>query len=357
MFSLTQEYAQRKGYAKEPYDACLDDFERGTTAEFYAQIFAALTPAINRILDGGIMARQTETWKNTPKVPILASTNHAQITEALMCFVLGDDSSAFRLDLTEHPYCAPFHSNDIRIATRRDCFGTTDSALIALHESGHALFEKQISPHLYYSPLARLENLGLHESQSRLWENHIGRSHAFAEYFSTLLEKECQVSASPESLYAEANRVARGCIRVTSDELTYHLHIALRFELERSLINGQLATQDLPEAWNTRMQELIGITPQNADEGYVQDVHWAHGMVGYFPAYTLGNVYAAELYKAYTNTHPNLELAPDALRAWLEKNIHTFGSAHMPLEVVTHAIGYAPTADALLEYLENKFSK
>src|SRR5215469_17022586 len=231
---------------------------------------------------------------------------------ASIAAAIGFDFSAGRLDTSAHPFATHIGPGDCRLTLRYDPQDVTGALYGILHEGGHGLYDQGLDPAEFGTPLGEAASHGLHEAQARLWENRVGRSHAFWRYALPVLRDVCSTAfagLSTDDAYFAANAVAPSTIRVRADELTYHLHVLVRFELERQLISGALATRDVPEAWNALYARYLGIVPQNDTEGCLQDIHWAAGSIGYFPVYTLGDVYSAQLYVAAERALGDLDQA------------------------------------------------
>jgi carboxypeptidase Taq len=266
-----------------------------------------------------------------------------------------------RLDRSTHPFSVLVGANDVRLTIRVDESDLTTAVLAALHEGGHGLYDQGFDPYDRDTLLAEAPSMGLQESQSRLWENHIGRSRALWDYVFPSLERlfpDAVKGLDAETFYRSVNLVRPGLIRVAADEISYHLHIELRYELEVALISGSLGISDLPEVWNERSASLIGATPTSDREGVLQDVHWSLGMFGYFPTYTLGSLYAAQLAEAYAREHP-LE---DEIRGgkfggslvWLRTNIHRVGQRFSAEGIMEKATGKGLDTGAFFRHLEAK---
>jgi carboxypeptidase Taq len=276
---------------------------------------------------------------------------------------VGYDFDRGYLGTAVHPFATSFSRDDARITSRWYPDFISPSLFGSLHESGHALYEQGTHPDLARTPLARGTSSGIHESQSRLIENIVGRSHGF---WRTHLPKLQELfpqqlgGASVEQFYKAVNKVQPSFIRVEADELTYNLHIILRFELEQALLEGDLAVADLPTAWNDKMQALLGVTPPTNREGVLQDVHWTRPSFGYFPTYALGNLYAAQFYRAAREQAPVIEAEmeagkTDALLSWLRDNIHQHGRKFKPDEIVQRATGHPLSHEPFIAYATDKF--
>ncbi len=346
---------------KDLYDPLLEEYEPGMTAKRLEELFAGLqgplAELIRKVRESGRRVDLSPFQGDLDPADQLAFTR--KVLEAM-----GFDFRSGRIDRATHPFCSGHGPGDVRITWRFDP-GDLRPALFGLvHEAGHGLYEQGLDPALDRTPAGPAASLGVHESQSRLWENLVARSLPFWEGFAPLLEEVLpgrKGPADPEALFGAAGEVKPSLIRVEADEVTYNLHILLRFRLERELLSEKLALPDLPAAWNDLSLELIGVEPQKDAQGVLQDIHWAMGAVGYFPTYTLGNIYAAHLFRAARRDLPGLEegfkkreLLP--LREWLREKIHRHGSVLPPERLVTEAAGSPPSAEALLEHLEQKVS-
>ncbi|WP_420630743.1 carboxypeptidase M32 [Candidatus Leptofilum sp.] len=359
---LVQEMAELYGYEDEKYDPLLDQFEHGMKTAEVRAIFNAvkeeLIPLRRAIDERG--ATLEDSIVHQP-FPIDKQKKFARyIADAV-----GYDFSRGHLGTVVHPFATSFSRNDARITTRWYPDFLNPSLFGTLHESGHAIYEQGTHPDLARTPLARGTSSGIHESQSRMIENIVGRSLSFWQAHYPKLQ-----SLFPEQLgnhdvvafYKAINKVQPSFIRVEADELTYNFHIILRFELEQAMLNGDLAIADLPTAWNDKMQELLGVVPKTDSEGCLQDVHWSRPMFGYFPTYALGNLYAAQFYETAVSQNPTIaeEMAQGkttALVAWLGENIHQYGRKFTPAELVQKATGSPLTHESFMRYVTQKFSQ
>ena len=278
--------------------------------------------------------------------------------------LLGYDWSRGRLDTSSHPFTSG-NQFDSRVTTRFDESDPLGALTATIHEFGHAQYNLGLPDEHYGTPLGDHRDLTVHESQSRLWENHVGRSQAWWELFLPAFEEQFpQVEGvTPRQAYEAANQVYEdNYIRVEADELTYHMHIVLRFEIERALVSGDLDVRDVPEVWNDKMEEYLGIRPPTDAVGCLQDIHWSHGNFGYFPTYSLGSVLAAQLYAAATDDVPDIEERTrngefDALHDWLGEHVHRHGARYTTPDLVEEATGEAYTADYFLDHVEEKYGE
>jgi carboxypeptidase Taq len=275
---------------------------------------------------------------------------------------IGFDFTRGRLDVTDHPFCGGAGPHDVRLTTRYD--DSLGGALFStLHEAGHGIYEQGLPADRYGLPTGEAVSLGIHESQSRMWENFVGRSRAFWEHFFPQAEAmfpDALRSVSLNEFYFAVNDVRPSLIRTESDEVTYNLHILIRFELELDLVNDRLKVGDLPAAWNAKYREYLGIESPTDSDGVLQDVHWSGGAIGYFPTYSLGNLYAAQLFEAATRDLGDLHAMFRrgeflALRDWLRKHIHSQARRYPAAELARRVTGVPLSHDALLRHLRGKF--
>jgi carboxypeptidase Taq len=345
----------------DPYDVLLDDYEEGmTSAELdalFAELRAALVPLIAEV------AARAEAVDDA----VLHGSFEVGRQRALVRGVverLGWSADGWRLDEAAHPFASSFGTTDVRLTTRYDESYVGTALFGAIHEFGHGLYESQIDPSLARTPLGEGVSLGVHESQSRLWENLVGRGRPFAGWLCGRLAEafpQAFGGVEPDALYRAVNRVRPSLIRVEADEATYGLHIILRFKLERELIAGALALRDLPEAWNARMREYLGVEVPDDARGVLQDVHWAGGDIGYFSTYALGNLIAAQLWGRLQADLPELDDAlaageAGALRDWLRQHVHRFGRKLPPKELVARACGGPIQVAPFVDYLRAKLT-
>ena len=359
--ALCQELAGYYGYEDEPYDALLDKYELNMKTAEVRAIFDALKAdlvplreAIDRSgaqLDDSILHQPYDVARQQEFARIVATA-------------LGYDFNRGHLGTVVHPFATSFSRNDARITTRWYPDFLSPSLFGTLHECGHAIYEQGTAPELARTPLARGTSMGIHESQSRMMENLVGRSRPFWQaHFSTLqgFFPEALGNSTAEDFYRAINKTQPSYIRVEADELTYNFHIILRFELEQAMLNGDLAAADLPTAWNDKMQALLGITPPDDRRGCLQDVHWSRPGFGYFPTYALGNLYAAQFFETAAAQDPAVTEQldrgqTDALLAWLRQNIHRHGKKFTPGELVQRVTGQPLSHDAFMRYATAKFS-
>lgn len=359
ILALVREQAECWGYADRAYDALLEGYEPGARAAELAPVFAdlqkqltPLLPRLQKITDAVDPARLDGNYP----VPAQQALNRQ------VAGVMGFDFEAGRIDTTVHPFCTEMGPKDCRLTTRYNEKDFTGSLFGVMHEAGHGLYTQGLPPEHFGTPMGAYLSLGIHESQSRLWENQVGRSRAFwRHWYPRALKTFPGLAALPlEEFWLVVNRVKPSHIRVEADEATYNLHIILRFEIEQKLVSGELPVADLPRAWNTRFEELFQIPVPDDARGCLQDTHWALGLIGYFPTYTLGTLNAAQLFAAALKQAPGLdgdlrESKYDRLLAWLREKIHRHGRRYSPSELIKRATGEAPGATCFMEYLRAKY--
>jgi carboxypeptidase Taq len=338
------------------YDVLLDDYDPGMRTSQVVALFdelkSELVPLVGALADRPIEASMIQVRFPVDKQRQLVADVVGR---------MGFDPGGWRLDDTVHPFATSFGSHDVRITTRWDEEYFPMALYGAMHECGHGLYEAGIAESLQRTPLGRTESLSLHESQSRMWENMVGRGRPFCGVLAPLISEHLGQSVEPNALYRAVNRVERSLIRVEADEVTYGLHIVLRFELEQELIDGRLAVDDLPEAWNARMKEYLGLDVPDDAVGVLQDVHWSGGTIGYFPTYALGNLIAGQLWEKIEADLPDLdqsiaasELAP--LREWLREHVHRHGSKFSTSELLQRVVGSDIEVAPFVRYLKQKLA-
>jgi carboxypeptidase Taq len=362
MLELKRQEAAALGFVATPYDALLDDYEpHATTAEVgtvLAELRDALTPLVQEIVGSG---RRPDTSALKGEFPASVQESFGKEISA----AIGFDYSAGRLDTTAHPFCGGAGPGDVRLTTRYNVHDFADGFFSILHEAGHGMYEQGLTREHYGLPTGEAVSLGIHESQSRMWENQVGRSRAFWEHVLPRAKQAFPAAlgnASLDGFYAAINEVQPSLIRVDADEVTYNLHILIRFELERAMIEDDLQAGDLPGAWREKYQKYLGIAPPSDADGALQDVHWSAGLFGYFPTYSLGNLYSAQFFaKANTDLGDQQaafrrgDFAP--LLAWLRENIHQHGQRYTAAELVQRVTGRPLSHTAWIEQMRAKYGE
>ncbi len=358
---LVHKYVSFFPPAAHPYDTLLDDYERGMKTADVKAIFDGLRPKQVELIKAVASAKQVKDdflhKKYNEKK--LIDFGRDVITK------FGYDWNRGRQDKAPHPFETSFSINDVRITTRYEAENPLATLFSTMHESGHAMYEQGVNPAYERTPLAGGASLAVHESQSRMWENLVGRSLPFWEHFYPALKKTFPSQLDGVSLkpfYKAINKVEPSFIRVNADEATYNLHIMLRLELEIGMVAGKIAVKDLPEIWNTNMREYLGITPPNDAKGVLQDIHWSGGAIGYFSTYALGNLISAQLWEKINRDIPDLN---DQIRkgnfaellAWLRKNIHQYGQKYEPQQLVEKVTGSKITPAPYVRYLTKKYGE
>ncbi|WP_435310196.1 carboxypeptidase M32 [Primorskyibacter sedentarius] len=343
------------GTDHSPYDAMLQDYEPGASAAFLEDLFGALRPRLVALREKLLGAPTPKGLSGTFDV-----TQQLALSERV-AKAFGYDLARGRIDKAVHPFSSG-SGQDVRITTRTNAENPFDCLYSTIHEVGHACYEQNIHSDYLLTPLGAGVSMGVHESQSRIYENQLGRSRAFCEYlYGQMRDRFGDIGVdSADAFYAAVNTVHRDYIRTEADEVQYNLHVLIRFDLERKLIAGDLAVADLEEAWNTRFEADFGYPVNKASNGCLQDVHWSVGLFGYFPTYTLGNVYAGCLHEALRRdvTDLDAQLArgdTTGATGWLRENVQQHGGLYEPREIITLACGKAPSEAPLLDYLETKF--
>ncbi len=357
VFALRKQEAECLGYENHAYDALLNQYEPGAKSEELKILFADLKNSIVPLLQKIIGASS----KPLPKLTSYPIEKQKKVNAKILSD-MGFDLQAGRLDESAHPFTEGVYPTDVRLTTRYFEDNFLSSIFSTLHEGGHGLYEQGFRTENFGTPLGEATSLGIHESQSRLWENQVGRSHEFWEYYAPLLQKELGDGFSnTQSLMQIINHVKPSLIRVEADEVTYNLHIILRFELEIALFNGELQVADLEAAWNEGMQKSFGFAPDSPSNGYMQDVHWSCGLIGYFPTYTLGNLCAAQLFNKVQENISGLndkirqgQFSP--LQEWLKINIHQYGRQFSGDELMKKATGESMQSHYFANYLKRKYA-
>lgn len=359
---LKREYADAVGYEQCRYDALLDDYEPGQKTARLTPLFEQLSRELRPVIESAIGASAPDARQCLlGDYPV----NGQQRLAREIAAAIGFDFDAGRLDTVVHPFCSRLGPDDVRITTRWDEHDLMVGLFGVLHETGHALYDQGLPQEHWGTPMGEAISLGIHESQSRLWENMVGRSPAFWERFLPIVTATFPKAMTGVSIAAAIraiNEVRPSFIRVEADEATYTMHIVLRFELEQQLIAGKLAVHDLPDAWNSLFEKLLGLSVPDDAHGCLQDVHWSAGLFGYFPTYALGNLYAAQLYHRAERDIPDLEslirrgeFRP--LLEWLKTAVHGHGKRYRADELIQRVTGESLKADYFVAYLRDKYSR
>jgi carboxypeptidase Taq len=362
---LERKRAEYFGYVSSPYDALLDLYEPKAKAEELSSLFddqkAFLVPFIAKITGSARYASMDRKLLNRP-CDLRKQYRFSKRTVRQMGFNFEEG----RMDASPHPFTTMIHANDHRLTTRYQRHDVLGQALMSMiHEAGHGIYDQGLPPEHYGTPLSEFISMGIHESQSRIWENVVGRSLPFWKYLYPRFQKAFRPAfddISLDAFYCHLNYAQPSLIRVDADEVTYNLHVILRFELERGLIEGTLKVEDLPELWNAKMKEYFGLEVPNDAHGVLQDVHWSGGSFGYFPTYALGNLYAAQLFDAAKKQIPGLFKQIEngqfaEFKEWLRINIHQHGRRYSPQELIWRATGESPSSSHFIDYLKTKYTE
>ncbi len=360
LIQLKKQEADILGYGNHPYDALMNDYDKGLTVAITDKIFTGLKPQLSSLLN--------------------EIENKTQVDDSFLHQHFDKDSQwkfgieilkrldfnfeAGRQDISEHPFTTNFNNADVRITTRIDENDFNNMTWSCLHEAGHALYEQGLSGDEYGLPLSEYCSLSIHESQSRLWENNVGRALPFWQHNFSLLQtffKKQLTGIDIDRFYKAINKVTPSLIRTEADELTYHFHVMIRYEIEKMLIDGSIATKDIPAYWNEHYKKYLGIKVPDDKRGCLQDVHWSHGSFGYFATYSLGSLYAAQLYAAITGENVSIEQEIAAgnnksLLQWLNKNIHQHGRFYMSEELCKKVTGETLNSTHFIRYATKKYS-
>ena len=362
ILDLERRTATALGYQDRLYDALLDQYEPGMTSRRLDEVFTALKEAVVPLahaitekvgdVDASVLTRDFD------------EKAQQEFAEGVLkeC---GFDFQRGRQDRSVHPFCTHFSQNDVRITTRYDRNFLPMALFGSMHEMGHGLYEQGVASGLEGSLLSSGTSLGVHESQSRLWENLVGRSRGFWGHYYPRLQKQFPAALADitdEQFYRAINRVSPSLIRVEADEVTYNLHIILRYEMENELLEGRLSVAEAPDAWNDRMQSMLGLTPPDNREGILQDVHWSIGIMGYFPTYSLGNVLSVQLFDRAVVDVPTIpsDIANgrfEPLLSWLREKVHRHGRKYLPEELIQQATGSPLSVEPYAAYLRRKFGE
>jgi carboxypeptidase Taq len=359
---LSREVADCLGYEKEAYDALLDNYEPGATTEIVAKVFAGfrkeLVDLVAAIADSG----------KKPNLNIIEQEfqiDRQKLFGQAAAVAIGYDFNCGRLDVAAHPFTTGLGPNDTRITTRYNLKHLGQALFGTLHEAGHGIYDQGLEEKHYGTPMGESVSLGIHESQSRMWENLVGRSRPFWKHFFPRAQQmfpEQLGRVSFDDFFFAINDVRPSYIRVEADEVTYNLHILLRFEMELALLKGDLTAKDVPGTWNEKFTDYFGITPKNNAEGCLQDIHWSAGLIGYFPTYTLGNLYAAQFFAHAKEEIKNLDAQFETgnfseLFKWLRRNIHVHGKRYRAEKLIKVVTGKPLDHKPAMDHLRLKFGE
>ncbi len=358
LLGIAREQADLWGYEGEPYDALLEGYERGTSTAAVAALFDTMRPRLREIAAEAV---EISTGRPVSLPPGPYPVEAQMVFNRMVAESIGFDFDAGRIDTTAHPFCTTLGPRDVRLTTRYDEGDFTSSLFGVLHETGHGLYEQGLPQGDFGLPSAAAASLGIHESQSRLWENHVGRSEAFWDrWYEAAAECFPQLADfSIGDFLRYLRRAEFSPIRVEADEATYDLHILLRFDLERRMLDGRLAVADVPAAWNEGFRDLFGFVPPDDRHGCLQDIHWSMGGLGYFATYTLGNINSAQIFES-ARQDGGIAAAVDGadygpLLSWLRESIHAHGALFEGPELIKRATGQAPSPDAYLRHLSSRY--
>ena len=361
IIDLCIQHAEALGHEEQPYDALLDQYEEGATTRQVAHVFEEVRKELVPIVQAIGASRPLCEGPVHREYPL-----DNQWSFGLdMVKRMGYDLKHGRQDVSTHPFSTSFSISDVRITTRSELRFFNPAFFGTLHEAGHAMYEQGIDSSLEGLPLADGTSLGMHESQSRMWENLVGRSRSFWKFAYPLAQKSfprALSDVSEDEFYKAINAVMPSTIRVEADEVTYNLHIMLRFELEQEMIAGRIPVSDLPQAWNDRMESWLGVRPESDSEGVLQDIHWSLGAIGYFPTYALGNLMSVQLFEAARNDLGDLdaqigrgEFGP--LLGWLRANVHQWGRRKTAEQILIDSTGSGLAAGPWVQYIRGKFGE
>lgn len=360
IFSLSRECAEHLGYREHPYDALLDLYEEGLTSREVGQIFDSIKGELKTILE-----RVQSEGVFSKKHPLEEMEYDMEAMKKVNLWVaerLGYDRRRFRIDVSAHPFTVHMGLRDARITTRYEGKDFKSTLFSVIHEYGHALYGLQHNESFIFTPLADGASLGVHESQSRFWENIVGRSMQFSSAIYPFLRENLNFlkNFSAEDLYVYFNVVRPTLIRVDADEVTYNFHILVRYNLEKVTVNGEVKVEDLPTLWNSMIEEALGVRPKKDSEGILQDIHWSLGSIGYFPTYTIGTILSAQIRRHILKDVPDFyerisKLDFGEVKAWLKNRIHYWGAMYPPKELIKRMLGEEISPAYFIEYLKEKY--
>jgi carboxypeptidase Taq len=356
---LKRQEAEKLGYVGHPYNALLDRYEEDATVADVDRVFSSFVPDLKRILSKVISEGKFPATH--PLEPIRYDEETMKMVNQEILGILGMPKKTFRMDVSTHPFTTGIAVEDVRLTTRYEGTDFRATMFSVIHECGHALYELQIDPTLEYTPLANVTSLGLHESQSRFWENFVGRSREFTKLIYPILKKNLPFISgySEEDVYRYFNLVRPSLIRVDADELTYNFHIILRYDLEKKLIEGDASVSEIPSLWNEKMEEYVGVRPKNDAQGALQDIHWSDGSFGYFATYSLGNIIGGMILQRIKKDMDLERVVAQGelgtIKQWLKEHVHKSGATYSPKELQRKLLGEAYNPQPLVKYLEHKY--
>ena len=360
ILDLKHQQVRALGNGETPYDTLLDDYEPGETSENLTRVFSGLRDELVELV-GAIAESGKKPDENilTRTYPIDQQEAFGKIAAAQIGFNFDNG----RLDITTHPFCSGIGPGDTRLTTRYNTHHFSESFFSIMHEAGHGIYDQGLNDEYYGTPMGSSISLGIHESQSRMWENFVGRSEAFWAHFFPKVQAafpDALSDVSQRDFYGAINAVAPSFIRVEADEATYNLHIMLRFELEQALIDGGLKAEDVPGVWNETFEKYLGITPPDDTQGCLQDIHWSGGGIGYFPTYALGNLYAAQFFEQARQDVGDLDAqfaegVFEPLKNWLTEKIYSQGQRYRANELIEVVTGKPLSHEPLMRHLRAKY--
>ncbi|MFB6189980.1 MAG: carboxypeptidase M32 [Candidatus Nanohaloarchaea archaeon] len=362
LVELKRDYAEKVNADKEAYQVLFEDYEPYISfdrmEEILEQLKEELTELLERIREDGVEIESSAFRGDFDR------ERQKEFNEKVL-ELLGYDRARAKLNVSEHPFTVG-NQFDTRITTRYNTEDLSESVMPTIHEYGHALYCLGLDQDNYGNPLGQARDLAVHESQSRLWENHVGRSRQFWEFLLPEVREAFpgqMEGVSVEDCYESVNRYdPENLVRVHADEASYHLHIILRFELERKLVNGEIEVEELPRLWNKKMEDLLGVAPGTESEGVLQDIHWYQGSIGYFPTYSLGSVISAQIFETAKDEIDNMDEKIERgefeeLQDWLRENIHSEGKRYRTGQLIEKITGSKPSAEPFLDYIREKYSE
>lgn len=352
VFDLNRKMAEYLGYKDSPYDALLNEYEEGLTVKEVESFFGQTKNPLMELL--GEIIKSPNYFKQHKLEKALYDEEKLKAINDKILKLFWADNSRLRLDISAHPFTTSFSNCDTRITTSYHGKDFARSLLATVHEFGHALYDLQSSDLLEETPIGGGRSLVIHESQSRFWENFIGRSDVFIKKFLPDMRNAVGIDLRETDVYAYFNKVRPGLIRTEADEITYHFHIMLRFEIEKGIIEEKLKVKDIKEAWDEKMETYLGITPKKDSEGVLQDIHWSQGTVGYFPTYSFGTFLSAQWRKELENEIKTMDI--EKIKKWLEKHVHKYGSTYTLSDILKkNDMRFDPMIN--IRYLEDKYEK